>query len=389
MNISASRLGRNGPPSSRSRSGTFGSSYGSTFPETDTVDFRFLTVQISDFDFELPEHLIAQHPLAARDGARMLVLDRREGGWRDTFFLQLPVQLERGDLMVVNNTRVFPARLIGQREPSGGSVELLLLGEREPYVWEALARPARRLPTGARISFGHTDFGRLDAEVTEVLDDGRRVVRFLCHGDFTALLHQFGHTPLPPYIKRDAGADEQEDRERYQTIYAREPQSIAAPTAGLHFTSQVVRELTTRGVEMVEATLHVGYGTFEPVRAVNLREHRVAPERYEISYEAAAAVNAARRDGRRIIAVGTTTVRALESAADEAGRVAHGVGETQLTIVPGYKFRVVDALLTNFHLPRSSLLILVAAFAGRDRVLAAYRTRSKHAIAFTATAIAC
>ena len=330
-------------------------------------------MQISDFDFELPEHLIAQHPPEGRDGARMLVLDRREGTWRDAFFSRLPAQLGRGDLLVVNNTRVFPARLVGQREPSGGRVELLLLTERGPCVWEALARPARKLQTGARVSFGHADSGRLDAEVTETLADGRRVLRFFGAGDFDALLDQLGHTPLPPYIKRHAGAYGHEDHDRYQTIYARRRGSIAAPTAGLHFTPEVLRELTTRGVEVVEATLHVGYGTFEPVRAVNLREHRVAPERYEVSYEAAAALNAARQAGRRVIAVGTTTVRALESAADEAGRVAHGAGEAQLTITPGYKFRVVDALLTNFHLPRSSLLMLVAAFAGHRPLLAAYR----------------
>ncbi|MBA3439830.1 MAG: tRNA preQ1(34) S-adenosylmethionine ribosyltransferase-isomerase QueA [Pyrinomonadaceae bacterium] len=330
-------------------------------------------MQISDFDFELPEQLIAQHPLAVRDGARMLVLDRREGNWRDSRFSQLPLQLEPGDLVVINNTRVFPARLVGQREPSGGRVELLLVEEREPCVWEALARPARRLQIGAHISFGHTESGRLDAEVIEELDNGRRVVRFLCDGNLIALLEQLGHTPLPPYIKRDARIYEQEDRERYQTIYARQRGSIAAPTAGLHFTSQVLRELLARGVEIVEATLHVGYGTFEPVRASDLREHRVAPERYEISAEAVTAINGARGEGRRIIAVGTTTVRALESAADEAGRVTCGAEETQLTITPGYKFRVVDALLTNFHLPRSSLLILAAAFAGRGPLLAAYR----------------
>ncbi|MBD0326050.1 MAG: tRNA preQ1(34) S-adenosylmethionine ribosyltransferase-isomerase QueA [Pyrinomonadaceae bacterium] len=330
-------------------------------------------MQIADFDYQLPEELIAQHPLKRRDTARMLVLNRAEGNWRDAQFAELPSLIRAGDCVVLNNTRVFPARLIGAREPSGGRVELFLINEREPQVWEALARPARRLQKGALVRFG---VGQLRAEVIETLDEGRRILRFHCDESFETLLEELGQTPLPPYIKRD---DEGlgEDRERYQTVYARERGAIAAPTAGLHFTPQVLEELRERGASLVEVTLHVGYGTFEPVRVVDLNEHRVAPERSVISRETADIINETRASGRRILAVGTTTTRALESAVSERGRVRAGAQLAQLTITPGYKFRVVDALLTNFHLPRSSLLVLVSSFAGRDLVLAAYR----HAVA--------
>jgi S-adenosylmethionine:tRNA ribosyltransferase-isomerase len=268
---------------------------------------------------------------------------------------------------------VFPARLIGAREPSGGRVELFLIEEREPRVWEALARPARRLQKGARVSFG---VGQLRAEVIEALDEGRRVLRFDGDESFETLLEELGQTPLPPYIKRD-GDDFGEDRERYQTVYARERGAIAAPTAGLHFTPQVLEELRAGGARIAEVTLHVGYGTFEPVRALDLVNHRVAPERSVISEEAAGIINETRASGGRILAVGTTTTRALESAVSEEGLIKAGAQLAQLTITPGYKFRAVDALLTNFHLPRSSLLVLVSSFAGRDLVLAAYR----HAVA--------
>jgi S-adenosylmethionine:tRNA ribosyltransferase-isomerase len=288
--------------------------------------------------------------------------------------------LEEGDALVVNNTRVFPARLVGRREPTGGRVELLLVRRREDsgeMSWETLARPARRLGEGARLSFGD---GRLRGEVVSATDDGAgRVVRFEAEGDFDALVEEFGLTPLPPYIKREGEdlADGAEDRERYQTVYAASRGAIAAPTAGLHFTPRALEEIKSRGVRVVELTLHVGYGTFAPVRVEELAEHRVAPERFEVGEEAAAEINRVREGGGRVAAVGTTTVRALESAAEEDGTVRAGRGETGLTITPGYEFRAVDALLTNFHLPRSSLLVLVGAFAGRALVLAAYR----HAVA--------
>ena len=336
--------------------------------------------RISDFDFELPEGLIAQHPLGRRDASRMLVVDRAAGAWRDASFAGFPSELREGDAVVVNNTRVFPARLVGRRRSTGGRVELLLVRRREEFggeAWEVLAKPARRLEAGARVTFGD---GRLSAETLAATEDGAgRVVRFEAAGDFESLLGEFGRMPLPPYIKREADdlASVEEDRERYQTVYANAPGAIAAPTAGLHFTPQVFERLRARGVRTCEVTLHVGYGTFAPVRAEDLAEHRVAAERFEISEAAAAEINATRGSGGRVVAVGTTTVRALESAADEGGRVRAGRGETGLTITPGYGFRAVDAMLTNFHLPRSSLLVLVSAFAGRELTLGAYR----HAVA--------
>jgi S-adenosylmethionine:tRNA ribosyltransferase-isomerase len=337
-------------------------------------------MRISDFDFELPEELIAQRPLARRDAARMLTLDRAARSWCDSTFTELPQLLRAGDTLVLNNTKVFPARLEGRREPTGGAVELLLVRERAdlgPLVWETLARPGRRLTPGVRLAFGD---GRLRAEIIGVTEDGaRRLVRFAAASDFDALLEEFGRMPLPPYIKREAAdpATRAEDRERYQTVFAERRGAIAAPTAGLHFTPQILSKLRERGVSITEVTLHVGYGTFAPVRVEDLSEHRVAAESFEVGEAAADLINCTRDGGGRIVAVGTTTVRTLESAADESGRVRADRGETGLTITPGYSFRVVNAMLTNFHLPRSSLLVLVGAFAGRDLVLAAYR----HAVA--------
>jgi S-adenosylmethionine:tRNA ribosyltransferase-isomerase len=333
-------------------------------------------MHISEFDYDLPEELIAQRPLARRDASRMLVVERTSGAWRDSSFADLSSELHDGDVLVVNNTRVFPARLVGRREPTGGRVELLLvrrLAESGGNVWEALARPARRLDAGARIAFGD---GRLRAEVIGATEDGaRRVARFEADGDFDALVEEFGRMPLPPYIKRETEdlAARDEDRERYQTVYAERRGAIAAPTAGLHFTPRALAALRARGVRVAEVTLHVGYGTFAPVRAEDLADHRVAPEYYEIGEAAAVEINRARSRGNRIVAVGTTSVRALETAVDAAGDIRAGRGETGLTITPGYQFRAVDAMLTNFHLPRSSLLVLVAAFAGRDLTLGAYR----------------
>ncbi len=332
-------------------------------------------MRISDFDYELPEELIAQHPAERRDSSRMLAVGRADGSLRDGSFSQFPSELRGGDVVVLNNTRVFPARLVGAREPTGGRVELLLVRKRDEaaQVWEALARPARRLDAGARVTFGD---GRLRAEVLGTTGDGAgRVVRFEAEGDFDSLVEEFGRMPLPPYIKRETEdlAARAEDRERYQTVYAAAPGAIAAPTAGLHFTPQILEELRARGVAVAELTLHVGYGTFAPVRVEDLSGHAVAAERFEISEETADAINRARESGGRVVAVGTTTVRALESSADERGRVRAARGETGLTITPGYRFRSVGAMLTNFHLPRSSLLVLVGAFAGRDLTLEAYR----------------
>jgi len=325
-------------------------------------------MHISEFDYELPEDLIAQQPLERRDASRMLILNRETQSWKDAKFTEFPEHIRANDVVVVNNTRVFPARLIGQRDRSGGRVEVLLIRELEPADWEALVRPAHRIKPGDRIRFGDSGLG---AEVTESSTNGMRRLRFEANQPLEPLLEEVGRTPLPPYIKRPEGTTS-EDSERYQTVFAQEKGAIAAPTAGLHFTPQVVEALQSRGARVVEITLHVGYGTFEPVRVDSVEQHRVGSEFFEISEGAARVINQGRTRGR-IVAIGTTTTRALESAVSPDGLVEPGKGQTTLTITPGYKFQVVNSLLTNFHLPRSSLLLLVAAFAGRDFTLAAYR----------------
>jgi S-adenosylmethionine:tRNA ribosyltransferase-isomerase len=328
---------------------------------------------ISEFDYELPEELIAQEPLAERSASRMLVVNRAAGSWRDEQFKNFPAFLQKGDVLVLNNTKVFPARLIGNRENFTGKIEIFLVREIEKNVWEALARPARRMKAGTNLVFGE---GKLQAKVLDKTADGRIIVEFQSERDFYEILEAVGQTPLPPYINREEKPD-QTDRERYQTVFARERGAIAAPTAGLHFTPEILAEIRSGGVETAEITLHVGYGTFEPVRVENLSEHRVAPETSIISEETAEIVNHARAENRRIVAIGTTTTRALESAADENGKISAGWRAANLTITPGYKFRAVNALLTNFHLPQSSLLVLVSTFAGHDLTMSAY----KHAVA--------
>jgi S-adenosylmethionine:tRNA ribosyltransferase-isomerase len=325
-------------------------------------------MHISDFDYELPDELIAQHPLPERAASRMLVVNRVKQTWSDSHFRLLPEFLEAGDVLVLNNTQVFPARLQGRRVPSGGGVELMLIREVDSRVWEALARPARRLRKGARVEFGDS---RLQAEVVESLDHGIRLIRFEGEQPLDRLIDELGAAPLPPYIKRPASAAN--DKDRYQTIYASKRGAIAAPTAGLHFTREVLSEIKSRQTAVVEITLHVGYGTFEPVRVDEVSGHRVAPEWVSISAETARTINETRTRGGRVVAVGTTTARALESTISPAGQTDARSGLVELTMVPGYKFRAVDALLTNFHLPRSSLLLLVSAFAGRDLILEAYR----------------
>lgn len=339
-------------------------------------------MHISDFDYELPEELIAQHPLAERAASRMLVVDRVNQTWSDSLFALLPEYLKAGDSLVLNNTRVFPARLQGRRVPSGGTVELMLIREVESNVWEALTRPARRLRKGTRVEFNDS---RLQAEVVESLDHGIRLIKFECEQSLDRVIDDLGETPLPPYIKREhlnRTGPSDDDRERYQTVYASKRGAIAAPTAGLHFTSEVLGEIKSRGIGVAEITLHVGYGTFEPVRVTEIDLHRVAPEWSSISKEAAGAINETRSQGGRLVAVGTTTARALESSVTPEGQTDARSGFADLTIVPGYKFRAVDALLTNFHLPRSSLLMLVSAFAGRDLILDAYRHAVKSGYRF-------
>ena len=329
-------------------------------------------MRVSDFDFHLPEELVAQEPAVERDRSRLLVVDRRAGTLEDAVFSDIGRWLGEGDLLVVNDTRVFPARLVGRREPSGGRVELFLVEEEGGGVWEALARPAARVRVGDRIAVGEGE-DRIEAEVVARRDGGRRAVRFLEYERFWERLERWGRTPLPPYIRRGEEDDVRRDRDRYQTVYARERGAIAAPTAGLHFTPELLARLEEQGVGRASVTLHVGYGTFAPVRVERVEEHRVEPERYVVPPATAEAVARARAGGGRVVAVGTTTTRALESAADDAGGLRAGVGTADLFIYPGYRFSSIDALVTNFHLPKSSLIMLVAAFAGRDLVLDAYR----------------
>ena len=322
---------------------------------------------VSDFDYELPAERIAQEPLAERDASRLMVLDRAGGGIAHRSFRDLPEYLRAGDLLVMNRSRVIPARLLGRRA-SGGAAEVLLVRDVGDGRWQALVRPGRHLRPGQRITVD--DDLSVVVESEALAEDGRRRVRLLSRRrDVAAALERCGHVPLPPYVRRP---DRPQDRDRYQTVYAREPGSVAAPTAGLHFTPALLERLRARGVGVAEVVLHVGPGTFRPVTAERVEDHRVAPEPYAIPPETALAIEEARRRGGRVIAVGTTTARTLEGAARATGTVAAGEGETDLVIVPGFTFRVVDALVTNFHLPRSSLLLLVAAFAGRERVLGAY-----------------
>jgi S-adenosylmethionine:tRNA ribosyltransferase-isomerase len=330
-------------------------------------------VDVADFDFALPDNLIAQEPPADRGGSRLMSVERATGRTSDHRFAELPSMLQPGDLLVVNDTRVFPARLIGVRLPGGGAAECFLIRpEARPDTWLALVHPGQRLREGSRMRFASGD-RVLHAEIAGRHFHGRRTVRLWTEDGSSVreTIDAIGHIPLPPYIKR---ADAASDHDRYQTIYARERGSIAAPTAGLHFTPEILAALEARGVERATVTLHVGYGTFKPVRVDRVEEHQVDDEHYEVSEEAAAALTRAKREGRRVIAVGTTTTRALESlAVSGTGVVASGGGDTSVFIYPGFAFRLVSGLITNFHLPKSSLLMLVAAFGGREQILGAYR----------------
>ena len=338
-------------------------------------------MNVSDFDFDLPDTLIAQHPPKERGGSRLLVLHRGDG-IDHAMFANLGRYLLSGDLIVLNNTRVFPARLLGHRVPSGGALECLLLAQipnpkaqvPNPNVaeWDALVHPGQKLKPGAAMLF-ERDGVRIDGEIVAMHFQGRRTIRLSTNhpAGLADAIDHVGHIPLPPYIKR---GDEESDKDRYQTIYARERGSVAAPTAGLHFTAGQLDALAASGVERVEVTLHVGYGTFKPVKADRVEDHVVDAERFTVSGEAAAALTRAKREHRRIIPVGTTTVRTLESlTVTTDGEVVPGTGETTLFIHPGHRFQLVDGMITNFHLPRSSLLMLVSALAGREPILSAYR----------------
>jgi S-adenosylmethionine:tRNA ribosyltransferase-isomerase len=327
-------------------------------------------MRLSDFDFDLPPELIAQEPLPERDGSRLLSVDTRTGTLTHRWVRDLPELLHSGDLLVANDSRVFPARVVGVTE-NGASVELLLLGPapKDEKRWEVLARPAKKLRVGTKAVFGD---GLLHAVVVESADYGRKIVELDCEGDIFEVLDRVGQTPLPPYIRREGGDLETRDRERYQTVYARERGSVAAPTAGLHFTPELLQTLERRGVDFAPLTLHVGYGTFQPIRTEAVEDHRMDAEWYEIPATTASRIEDARAGGRRVVAVGTTTVRTLESSVDRAGPLRPGRGVTRLFIYPGFRFQIVDALLTNFHLPRSSLFLLVSAFGGTELMRRAY-----------------
>jgi S-adenosylmethionine:tRNA ribosyltransferase-isomerase len=329
---------------------------------------------VSDFDFDLPPDLIAQEP-APRGASRLLVIDRQRQTWHEARLRDLPAQLTPGDLFVANDTRVFPARLLGRRDPSGGAAECLLLERVADDEWEGLVHPGQKLKPGSRLVFDDPERApgvRIRAEVLRLEFFGRRRLRLEAEGapSLDAAVDALGHMPLPPYIHR---ADRADDRERYQTVFARTRGSIAAPTAGLHFDEPLVQAIRNAGIGWQTITHHVGYGTFKPVRVERVEDHTVDAERYVIGDEAASAIGRTRAAGRRVVAIGTTTTRALESAGRDGGTVAPGAAATELFISPGYQFRVVDALVTNFHLPRSSLLMLAAAFAGRELMLSAYR----------------
>ena len=324
----------------------------------------------ADFDFDLPEELIAQTPLEKRDASRLLVVDKETGAFSDQHFDQIIDQLQPGDALVMNNTRVLPARLYGIKPETGGHVELLLLKNTQGDDWEVLAKPAKRLRVGAQISFGD---GRLTATVVEELDHGGRIVRFGYEGIFLEVLESLGEMPLPPYIHEKLA-----DRERYQTVYAKENGSAAAPTAGLHFTEELLEQIAAKGVKLVYLTLHVGLGTFRPVSVDSLDDHEMHSEFYSLSEEAAQTLRQVKANGGRIIAVGTTSIRTLETIGSKfQGQIQADSGWTNIFIKPGYNWKIVDAFSTNFHLPKSTLVMLVSAFAGRSLTLEAY----EHAIA--------
>ena len=324
-----------------------------------------MSLKTSDFHFELPEELIAQTPLERRDSSRLLALDKHTGATRHMHFYDLPSLLRPGDCLVLNDSRVLPARLLGHREPTGGAVEVLLLIDRGDKVWECLVRPGRKVKPGTRLSFGD---GLLRAQVEDVVEGGNRLIRFEYEGIFLELLERLGRMPLPPYIK-----EELQDPERYQTVYSREVGSAAAPTAGLHFTRELLEQVQAMGVRLAYVTLHVGLGTFRPVKEEDIDQHEMHSEYCMVPAQAAQIINETKASGGRVICVGTTSCRTIESWAAEDGTMREAAGWTNIFIYPGYRFKVLDALITNFHLPESTLVMLVSALAGREHILNAYR----------------
>ena len=335
----------------------------------------------SDFYFDLPEELIAQDPLEDRSSSRLLVVDKKTGKTQHKIFKDIVSFLKPGDCLVLNNTKVIPARLYGEREGTGGAVEVLLLKRKEADTWETLVRPGKKCKPGQRLVFGD---GKLKAEVLETVEDGNRIVKFFYDGIWEEVLDSLGEMPLPPYITHKL-----QDKNRYQTVYAKHEGSAAAPTAGLHFTPELLKQIEEMGVKLAYVTLHVGLGTFRPVKEENVLDHHMHTEMYQVTKEAADTINETKKSGGRIICVGTTSCRTIESAADENGMVMPGSAETSIFIYPGYKFKVLDNLITNFHLPESTLVMLVSALAGRENTLAAYKEAVEEKYRFFSFGDAC
>ena len=331
-------------------------------------------MKLSDFNYELPQELIAQDPLLKRSDSRLMVLNRATGGIEHRHFSDVIEYLNSGDCLVINDTKVIPARLIGVKEDTGASIEVLLLKRHDDKVWETLVKPGKKARVGARISFGE---GKLVGEVIDIVEEGNRLIRFEYEGIFEEVLDELGQMPLPPYITHQL-----EDKNRYQTVYAKHSGSAAAPTAGLHFTPELLEEIKAEGVEIAHVTLHVGLGTFRPVKADDILDHHMHSEFYRIEASEAEKINRAKESGHRVICVGTTSCRTVESAADENGKLKECSGWTEIFIYPGYKFKVLDCLITNFHLPESTLIMLVSALAGREHVLAAYEEAVKERYRF-------
>jgi S-adenosylmethionine:tRNA ribosyltransferase-isomerase len=329
------------------------------------VEVRGINMDVKEFDYELPEELIAQDPLEQRDSSRLLVIDREKRTREHLHFRDIKKFLRAGDCLVINNTKVLPARLMGVKEETGAVIEVLLLTRRDKDVWEVLVKPGKKAKVGAKISFGD---GLMVGEVIDIVADGNRLIRFSYQGIFEELLDKLGQMPLPPYIKHQL-----KDKNRYQTVYAKHQGSAAAPTAGLHFTKELLEEIREQGVEIAQVTLHVGLGTFRPVKVEQVEEHHMHSEYYSIEESQAELINRTKQQGGRVIAVGTTSCRTLESASEEQGVLHAGSGWTDIFIYPGYTFKMVDALITNFHLPQSTLMMLVSALAGKDQIMDAYQ----------------
>ncbi|MFW5649406.1 MAG: tRNA preQ1(34) S-adenosylmethionine ribosyltransferase-isomerase QueA [Candidatus Alkaliphilus sp. MAG34] len=331
-------------------------------------------METRDFNFYLPDKSIAQTPLENRDDSRLLVLNKETGETEHSYFYNIINFLNPGDCLVLNDTRVLPARLIGEKEDTKGKIEFLLLKRKDLDTWEALARPGKRAKPGSRFIFGN---GLLYAQVINISDEGSRIIKFEYAGIFEEILDKLGQMPLPPYIK-----EKLEERERYQTVYSKNQGSAAAPTAGLHFTKELLRKIEEKGVKIVYITLHIGLGTFRPVKVARIEEHRMHSEFYIVDKLAADTINNTKKQCNKIIAVGTTSCRTLESIADEDGKVKPGSGWTDIFIYPGYRFKIIDSLITNFHLPESTLIMLVSAFAGRERILDTYKMAAQKGYRF-------